>query len=183
MLLTSYTLTGISLDSSDSNSTFDEHIPIKLTVDTSRRSNFGLVEPASANSISTPLTGSVAEKRRLRRESTSEGFYNHRRLSSSSSTSSEVIHQYKLTREDSERPIASEKIKKRADPQDNNPKNVYEYYCRLSLRILTNNNSLKQEQWALCLYSVIIKESLDSRKKGQNIIVITAMYITRATCK
>ncbi|KAG2200458.1 hypothetical protein INT47_011438 [Mucor saturninus] len=122
------TAKGIAPDSSDSNSsTMDEHIPISLTVDTSRRISVAhALEPASANSVHTPLTpgGNNGEKRRLRRESTSESFYNHRRLSSSSSTSSEVIHQYKLTREDSERPIASEKIKKRADPQDTtNPKN------------------------------------------------------------
>lgn len=114
-----------------------------MTVDTSRRTSSGVIEPASANSVSTPLTGNVAEKRRLRRESTSESFYNHRRLSSSSSTSSEVIHQYKLTREDSKRPIASEKIKKRADPQDNNPKNVFKQHKKkgfIITYVLTNNN-------------------------------------------
>ncbi|GAA5803616.1 hypothetical protein EDC94DRAFT_610873 [Helicostylum pulchrum] len=114
------TTKGVSLNSSDSNSTFNEHIPISLTIDTSRGSNSGVTEPISGNSISSPIT---AEKRRLRRESTSDSFNYHRRLSSSSSASSEVIHQYKLTREDSERPIASEKVKKRSDHQENNIKN------------------------------------------------------------
>lgn len=84
-----------------------------------------MTEPVSGNnSISPPII--PAEKRRLRRESTSDSFHYHRRLSSSSSASSEVIHQYKLTREDSERPIASEKVKKRSDhQQENNIKNVY----------------------------------------------------------
>lgn len=104
---------------------FNEHIPISLTIDTSRGSNSGVTEPISGNSFSSPIT---AEKRRLRRESTSDSFNYHRRLSSSSSASSEVIHQYKLTREDSERPIASEKVKKRSDHQENNIKNVYQFF-------------------------------------------------------
>ncbi|KAL9544369.1 hypothetical protein MBANPS3_007663 [Mucor bainieri] len=89
------------LESSDSNSTMEENIPITLTVNTSR--NF------------TPI-----ERRRYRRASTSDNFY-HRRLSSSdSNTSSSEIVQHKLTREDSQRPIASEKIKRRSDHQATN---------------------------------------------------------------
>lgn len=87
-----------ALESSDSNSTMEETTPIALTVNTSR--NF------------TPI-----ERRRYRRASTSDNFY-HRRLSSSdSNTSSSEIVQHKLTREDSQRPIASEKIKRRSDHQ------------------------------------------------------------------
>ncbi|GAN02139.1 conserved hypothetical protein [Mucor ambiguus] len=86
------------LESSDSNSTMEESIPTTLTVNTNR--NF------------TPL-----ERRRYRRASTSDNFY-HRRLSSSdSNASSSEIVQHKLTREDSQRPIASEKIKRRSDHQ------------------------------------------------------------------
>lgn len=84
------------LESSDSNSTLEENIPITLTINTT--SNF------------TPV-----ERRRFRRASTSDNFY-HRRLSSSdSNTSSSEVVQHKLTREDSQRPIASEKIKRRSD--------------------------------------------------------------------
>ncbi|KAF1801529.1 cyclin [Mucor lusitanicus] len=86
------------LESSDSNSTMEESTPITLTVSASR--NF------------TPI-----ERRRYRRASTSDNFY-HRRLSSSdSNASSSEIVQHKLTREDSQRPIASEKIKRRSDHQ------------------------------------------------------------------
>lgn len=84
------------LELSDSNSTLEENMPISLTINTTR--NF------------TPV-----ERRRFRRASTSDNFY-HRRLSSSdSNTSSSEVVQHKLTREDSQRPIASEKIKRRSD--------------------------------------------------------------------
>lgn len=102
------------LESSDSNSTMEESTPITLTVSTSR--NF------------TPI-----ERRRYRRASTSDNFY-HRRLSSSdSNASSSEIVQHKLTREDSQRPIASEKIKRRSDHQAAN--NVRMCVCVYSLNL------------------------------------------------
>ncbi|KAL7323713.1 hypothetical protein PS15p_210331 [Mucor circinelloides] len=105
------------LESSDSNSTMEESTPIALTVNTSR--SFAPIE-----------------RRRYRRASTSDNFYHHRLSSSDSNTSSSEIVQHKLTREDSQRPIASEKIKRRSDHQASNSEtpvsmsfmSVFRYY-------------------------------------------------------
>lgn len=111
--------------------------PISLKIDTRRRSNSIL----SSSNNTTPLT-TTAEKRRLRRESTSDSFFNHRRFSSGSSSGSNSSEVYKLTREDSERPIASEKIKKKSDHtptthQDTSAKNVYTHHFTV-LIIISN---------------------------------------------
>ncbi|KAI8638394.1 hypothetical protein BD408DRAFT_485570 [Parasitella parasitica] len=111
---------GYLVESSDSNSTLEDNAPINLTVSTSRRF--------------TPI-----ERRRYRRASTSDNFY-HRRLSSSdSNTSSSEIVQHKLTREDSQRPIASEKVKRRSEHHASNSEapasmsfmSVFRYYKRI----------------------------------------------------
>ncbi|CEP07519.1 hypothetical protein [Parasitella parasitica] len=100
------------LESSDSNSTLEEH-PIALT-----------------------RSFAPVERRRHRRASTSDNLY-HRRLSSSdSNTSTSEIVQHKLTREDSQRPIASEKVKRRLEHHASNSEapasmsfmSVFRYY-------------------------------------------------------
>ncbi|CAO3641194.1 unnamed protein product [Mucor hiemalis] len=121
---------GFSLDSSDSNSTTDEQIP---TPSRAHRGEFPSSEDLLQESIMT-----TEDKRSVRRisSSTSSINSNRRRCSSSSSSNSlEVIRQYKLTREDSERPIASEKIKKKSDHQGKNSEtgstsfmSVFRYY-------------------------------------------------------
>ena len=81
---------------------------IEITATTKNRDN-------SLSSASSLIYMTPVEKKRTRRKSNSD----HISSSSSSTTSSEV-QQYKLTREDSQRPIASEKIKRRSDHHDKN---------------------------------------------------------------
>lgn len=164
-----------------------------LTIDTSLSNNDSKSEPLSlSNSFHTTTP---TEKRRLRRASTSDSLNtrNHRRFSSgSSSTSSEVVHQYKLTREDSQRPIASEKVKKRPEQHhhhhDKNVKstNTKSYSSTIYLIFIINIHSLKQDQRVLCLYFVIIKVSLDNQEDDLTILtlttVITIIYIITAIC-
>lgn len=129
---------GFSPESSDSNSNTDEQILAHSTIDDPFFSRANRGDCSSSEDLLQTSAVITEDKRSLQRISTSNSSTtsNRRRCSSSSSSnSSEVIRQYKLTREDSELPIASEKIKRRSDHQGKNSEtgstsfmSVFRYY-------------------------------------------------------
>ncbi|KAL0082430.1 cyclin [Phycomyces blakesleeanus] len=136
---------ALSLHSTDSSSTFESQRQVhNLTLDTTASRDTTIPPP-----LITPITGTTSQsldsqlpptstdnKSKKRGQPTKHESYHSTQTRYSQSDLSESVEHHKLTREDSKRPIASEKIKKRStQPNDKDPEqngmnilSVFRYY-------------------------------------------------------